>query len=196
MTKNPSNRVTPWRRSPRAIVPDNLRSGVATAHRYDPDINRAYQDLAEPYQLAVLPARVRKPRDKAKVESGVLIVERWILARLRNQDFCSLGELNKTIGELVERLNTRPFKKLEGNRRSRFEALERSTLRSLPRKPYEFGEWKKAKVHPDYHIEVACAFYSVPYRLIGERVDVRLTARAVEIFHSDPLVRRLRLNRS
>ena len=113
-------------------MPDNLRSGVAKAHRYDPDINRAYQDFAEYYQLAVLPARVRKPRDKAKVETGVLVVERWILARLRNQDFFSLGELNKTIAELIERLNTRPFKKIEGNRRSRFEALERPTLKPLP----------------------------------------------------------------
>ena len=174
--------------APRAIVPDNLKSGVARAHRYDPDINRAYQDFAEHYQLAVLPARVRKPRDKAKVESGVLVVERWILARLRNQDFFSLGELNKTIAQLVERLNTRAFKKLEGNRRSRFEALELAALKPLPAKPYEFGEWKKAKVHPDYHIEVARAYYSVPYRLIGERVDVRLTARAVEIFHSGELI--------
>lgn len=174
--------------APRAVVPDNLRSGVARAHRYDPDINRAYQDFAEHYQLAVLPARVRKPRDKAKVETGVLIVERWILARLRNQDFFSLGELNSKIAELVERLNTRAFKKIEGNRRSRFEALELPTLKPLPTKPYELGEWKKAKVHPDYHIEVARAYYSVPYRLIGQRVDVRLTARAVEIFHSGELV--------
>ena len=99
-----------------------------------------------------------------------------------------MGELNKTIAELVERLNTRAFKKIEGNRRSRFEALELPTLKPLPTKPYEFGEWKKAKVHPDYHIEVARAYYSVPYRLIGQRVDVRLTARAVEIFHSGELV--------
>jgi len=116
-----------------------------------------------------------------------LIVERWILARLRNQDFFSLGELNKTIAELVERLNTRPFKKIEGNRRSRFEAWSAQTLKPLPTKPYEFGEWKKGQ-GPDYHIEVARAYYSVPYRLIGERVDVRLTARAVEVFHSGELV--------
>ena len=174
--------------APRAVVPDNLKSGVARAHRYDPDINRAYQDFAEYYQLAVLPARVRKPRDKAKVETGVLVVERWILARLRNRDFFSLGELNSAIAELVERLNTRAFKKIDGNRRSRFEALERATLKALPAKPYEFGEWRKAKVHPDYHIEVARAYYSVPYRLIGQRLDVRLTARAVEIFHAGKLV--------
>ena len=170
--------------APRAIVPDNLKSGVAKAHRYEPDINRAYQEFAEYYQLAVLPARVRKPRDKAKVESGVLVVERWILARLRNQDFFSLGELNRTVAALVERLNTRPFKKIDGNRRSRFEQFEKATLKPLPTKAYEFGEWRKAKVHPDYHIEVARAYYSVPYRLIGERVDVRLTAHSVEVFHS------------
>jgi transposase len=174
--------------APRAIVPDNLRTGITKAHRYDPDINRAYQDFAEYYQLAVLPARVRKPRDKAKVETGVLVVERWILARLRNHTFFSIGELNGFIRDLLERLNTRPFKKIPGNRRSRFEEFERAALRALPARPYEFGEWKKAKVHPDYHIEVARAYYSVPYRLIGERVDVRLTARAVEIFHAGQLV--------
>ena len=118
---------------------------------------------------------MRKPRDKAKVETGVLVVERWILARLRNHTFFSLGELNATIRELLERLNTRPFKKLAGSRRSRFEELERAALRPLPIRAYEFGEWKKAKVHPDYHIEVGRAYYSVPYALIGECVDVRLT---------------------
>ena len=174
--------------APRAMVPDNLKSGVAKAHRYDPEINRAYQDFAEHYQLAVLPARVRRPRDKAKVETGVLVVERWILARLRNQTFFSLADLNTAIAALIERLNTRSFKKIPGNRRSRFEEQERSTLKPLPLRHYEFGEWRKAKVHPDYHIEVARAYYSVPYRLIGERVDVRLTAQAVEVFHAGHLV--------
>ena len=174
--------------APRAIVPDNLRSGVTKAHRYDPDLNRAYQDLAEHYELAILPARVRKPRDKAKVETGVLVVERWILARLRNRTFFSLGELNNAIRELLERLNTRPFKKIDGNRRSRFEEGERAALKALPARAYEFGEWRKAKVHPDYHIEVARAYYSVPYRLIGQRLDVRLTAHGVEIFHQGTLV--------
>jgi transposase len=131
---------------------------------------------------------VRKPRDKAKVESGVLIVERWILARLRDRTFFSLGELNTVLRELLERLNTRAFKKLQGTRRSRFEELERPALRPLPRRPYEFGEWKKAKVHPDYHIEVGRAYYSVPYALIGERVDVRVTALSVEVFHAGQLV--------
>lgn len=173
---------------PRAIVPDNLKSGVKKAHRYEPVINPAYQDFAEHYGVAILPARVRKPRDKAKVEVGVLVVERWILARLRNRTFFSLGELSAAIRALLERLNTRAFKKLAGCRRSRFEALERDALRPLPSRAYEFGEWRKAKVHPDYHIEVGRAYYSVPYALIGERVDVRLTAHGVEVFHAGRLV--------
>jgi transposase len=173
---------------PRAIVPDNLKSGVKKAHRYEPEINPAYQDFAEHYGVAILPARVRKPRDKAKVETGVLVVERWILARLRNRVFFSLGELNAVIRELLERLNSRAFKKIEGCRRSRFEQLERPALRPLPARGYEFGEWKKAKVYPDYHIEVGRAYYSVPYALIGERVDVRLTAQGIEVFHAGRLV--------
>ncbi len=138
--------------------------------------------------MAILPARVRKPRDKAKVEAGVLIVERWILARLRNRTFFSLGKLNAAIAELLGQLNTRPFKKLEGCRRSRFIELERPALRPLPARRYEYGEWRRAKVHPDYHVEVKRAYYSVPYRLIGQRVDVRLTASSVEIFHQGQLV--------
>jgi transposase len=173
---------------PRAIVPDNLKSGVNKAHRYEPDLNPAYQDFAEHYGVAILPARVRRPRDKAKVETGVLIVERWILARLRNRQFFSLGELNGAIRELLEGLNVRAFKKIEGCRRSRFEALERAALRPLAPRAYEFGQWKQAKVHPDYHIEVGRAYYSVPYALIGERVDVRLTAGGVEVFHRGQLV--------
>jgi hypothetical protein len=131
---------------------------------------------------------VRKPRDKAKVEAGVLVVERWILARLRNRTFFSLGELNAAIRELLEQLNERPFKKLESCRRSRFVAFERPALRPLPARAYEFGEWKKAKVHPDYHIEVSRAYYSVPYRLIGAQVDVRVSAHMVEIFHHAKLI--------
>ena len=173
---------------PRAIVPDNLKSGVTRAHRYEPDLNPAYQDLAEHYAVAILPARVRKPRDKAKVEVGVLICERWILARLRDRTFFSLAALNDAIAALLEDLNTRPFKKLEGSRRSRFEQLERDVLRPLPPRAYEFGEWKKAKVHPDYHIEVGRSYYSVPYKLIGAHVDVRLTAHMLEVFHASRLV--------
>lgn len=174
--------------APAAIVVDNLRSAVKRAHRYEPTLNPSYQDFAEHYGVAILPARVRKPRDKAKVEAGVLVVERWILARLRNRTFFSLGELNAAITELLEQLNTRPFKKLEGCRRSRFLELDQPALRPLPPQRYEFGEWRRAKVHPDYHVEVKRAYYSVPYRLIGQRVDVRLTAAAVEIFHHGKLV--------
>ncbi|MGH8279728.1 MAG: Mu transposase domain-containing protein, partial [Gammaproteobacteria bacterium] len=173
---------------PAAIVPDNLKSGVIKAHRYDPDLNPAYQDLAEHYGLAILPARVRKPRDKAKVEGGVLIVERWILARLRHQTFFSLGELNAEIARLLTALNTRPFKKLDGCRQSRFEELERPALRPLPKHAYEFAHWKQARVHPDYHIEVEHAYYSVPFALIRQRVDVRLTDATVEVFHRGKLV--------
>ena len=168
---------------PQAIVPDNLKSAVSRAHRYEPELNPSYQDFAEHYGVAILPTRVRKPRDKAKVESGVLIVERWILARLRNRRFFSLGELNEAIAELLDELNRRPFQKLEGCRLSRFTERDRPLLAALPIRPYQFAEWRKAKVHPDYHIEVKRAYYSVPYRLIGQRVDVRLSAHSIEIFH-------------
>lgn len=174
--------------APGAIVPDNLKSGVTRAHRYEPQLNPSYHDFAEHYGLAILPARVRKPRDKAKVEVGVQVVERWILARLRNRTFFSLGELNSAIQELLEQLNHRPFKKLDGSRHSRFLKLDRPALRALPPRAYEFGEWKKAKVHPDYHIQIGRAYYSVPYRLIGEQLDVRLTAHMVEIFYAGTLV--------
>jgi transposase len=173
---------------PAAIVPDNLKSGVTRVHRYEPDLNPAYQDFAEHYGLAILPARVRKPRDKAKVEGGVLIVERWILAQLRHQMFFSLGQLNGEIARLLSALNTRPFQKLDGCRQSRFDELERAALRPLPAKPYAFARWKHAKVHPDYHIEVERAYYSVPFKLIHQRVDVRLTDTTLEVFHHGQLV--------
>lgn len=175
---------------PLAAVPDNLKSGVAKAHRYDPALNPAYQDFAEHYGLAVLPARVRKPRDKAKVEVGVQVVERWILARLRNRTFFSLGELNAAIAGLVRELNERPFKKREGSRASVFAESERGALKPLPAMAYEFATWKKAKVHLDYHVEIERAYYSVPYALVGKTVEARLTANAVEIFHRQQLVAR------
>lgn len=174
--------------APLAIVPDNLKSAVTKAHRYDPELNPAYQDLAEHYGVAILPARVRKPRDKAKVEVAVQIVERWILARLRDRTFFSLAELNAAIGELLQQLNTRPFKKREGCRLQQFNDVERPALRALPDRPYTFAVWKKAKVHLDYHVEVERAYYSVPYKLIGKTVDVRVSAHTVEIFHRQQLV--------
>jgi transposase len=174
--------------APSALVPDNLKSGVDRAHRYDPDLNRAYAEFAEHYGLAILPARVRKPRDKAKVENGVLNVERWILARLRDRQFFCLTDLNAAIDELLREGNDRPFQKLDGSRRSRFIELDQPALKALPGRAYEYAQWKCAKVHPDYHIEVEHAYYSVPYKHIGARVEVRISARMVEIFARRQLI--------
>jgi transposase len=167
---------------PAVLVPDNLRSGVARAHRYEPDLNRTYQEMAAHYGCAVIPARPNKPRDKAKVEAGVQLVERWILARLRKRTFFSLAELNAAIRELLEELNRRPFKQLPGSRRSLFEALDRPALKPLPARPYEYATWRLAKVNVDYHVEAERHWYSVPHQLVGQRVDVRLTATTVEAF--------------
>ena len=168
---------------PELVVPDNLRSGVSRAHRYEPDLNPTYHDLARHYGVAVLPARVRRPRDKAKAEVAVQVVERWILAALRHRTFFSLVELNAAIAELLERLNTRPFRKLPGSRRSQFEQLDRPALRPLPDSPYVFAEWKAVRVSMDYHVEVDGHYYSVPHALVRRQLDVRLTARTVECFH-------------
>ena len=165
------------------LVPDNLKSGVTTACFYEPELNPTYRDLATHYGAAVLPARPYRPKDKAKVEAGVLLVERWVLARLRNQRFFSLGELNRSITELMTTLNNRPFKKLPGCRLSAFIELDRPALRSLPATRYEFAEWKVVKAGPDYHVEVVAHYYSVPYRFAREKVDARYTATTVEVFH-------------
>jgi transposase len=165
------------------LVPDNLRSGVSKAHRYEPDLNPTYADLASHYGVTVLPARVRKPRDKAKAEAGVLLVERWILAVLRHHPFFSLAELNRAIARLLERLNTRPFKKLPGTRRELFEKLDRPALRPLPAQPYEFAEWKKVRVNIDYHVEIEGHYYSVPYQLVRKALEARYSERTVECFH-------------
>jgi transposase len=169
---------------PRLLVPDNLKAGVRSACYYEPDLNPTYHDLAVHYGTAVLPTRRQKPRDKAKVEAGVQVVERWILARLRKLSFFSLEELNQEIRRLLDWLNDRPFQKLEGSRRSLFESLERPALLPLPERPYEFARWKKARVNIDYHVVVENHYYSVPHTLVGEQVDVRLTASTVEILHS------------
>jgi transposase len=167
---------------PQIVVCDNLKSGVTRAHRYEPDINATYQEMASHYGVAIIPARARKPRDKAKVEVGVLIAERWIMARLRHRSFFELGELNVAIRELLAWVNQRPFKKLPGSRQSQFEELERPALKALPQDRYEFGLWKQAKVSIDYHLELDRHYYSVPYQLVGQICDIRLSATAVEIF--------------
>ena len=174
--------------APVLLVPDNLKAAVTKASRYEPQINRSYQDLATHYGAVVLPTRPYKPKDKAKVEVGVQVVERWILARLRHFQFFSLPELNREIRRLLEDLNQRPFKRLPGSRKSTFEALDRPALQPLPAQDYVFAVWKSAKVSIDYHVEYQGRFYSVPYRLAGERVDLRVSARTVEIFHQQQRV--------
>jgi transposase len=165
------------------LVPDNLRSGVTQAHRYEPQINTTYAELARHYGVAVIPARAARPRDKAKVETGVLLVERWILARLRNRQFFTLSALNAAIAELLHELNARPFKKLPGSRASAFAEIDRPALQPLPAQPYEFAEWKKVRVHIDYHIEFDLHYYSVHHALVGKQLDARGTASTVELFH-------------
>ena len=173
---------------PEIVVPDNLKSAVTKPCRYDPDLNPSYQDLAEHYSTAVIPARVRKPKDKAKVEVAVQIVERWILARLRNHTFFSLAEANAAISELLIDLNNRPFKKLPGSRREAFEALDRPVLQPLPTTPYEFAGWKKVRVSIDYHVEVDGHYYSVPYQLQGKQLEARITAGCIELCHKNKRV--------
>ena len=165
------------------LIPDNLKSGVSRACRYEPDLNPTYAAMAVHYGVAVIPARPYKPKDKAKVEVGVQIVERWILARLRHQQFFSLNELNQAIGALLQHLNARPFKKLPGCRRSAFEALDRPALKPLPATAYEYAEWKKARVSIDYHVEIDRHYYSVPHALVKRELDVRITAATVECLH-------------
>jgi transposase len=164
------------------MVCDDLKAGVTRSHRYEPVVNATYLELAALYGVAIIPIRAYKPRDKDKVEAGVQIVERWILlARLRHRRFHSLAELNAAIRELLEALNRRPFKKLEGSRLSLFEEFERPALRPLPRQRYEYADWRVAKVNIDYHIEVDRHYYSVPYQHVGQSCDVRLSARTVEV---------------
>jgi transposase len=167
---------------PRVLVPDNLKSGVSKACKYEPELNPTYSDMAEHYGCAVLPARPYRPRDKAKVEVGVLIAKRWILAVLRQRTFYSLAELNAAIRECLERLNTRLLRQAKKSRRELFETVDRPSALPLPTRPYEYAEWYKAKVNIDYHIEVDGHYYSVPYQLIHERLDVRLTATTMEAF--------------
>jgi transposase len=164
-------------------VPDNLRSGVSKAHRYDPEINPTYREWARHFGTAIMPARARKPKDKAKAEGGVLVAERWVLAALRNRTFFSLDELNAELRKLCKKLNERPFQKLPGSRYSEYLRLDRPALKPLPTTPFSFGEWSKQRVGPDYHIEAARHHYSVPSDLVGETVDIRVARRTVEIFH-------------
>lgn len=169
-------------------VPDNLKSGVTKTDRYVPTINASYAQWADYYGTAILPARPYKPKDKAKAETAVLIVERWILARLRHHTFFTLEELNTAIADLLIDLNERPFKKLPGCRRSQFESLDKPALLPLPTQPYEYQHVKKARVHIDYHIEYDRHYYSVPHALVKSEVEVRATTRLVTLYaHGKPV---------
>lgn len=168
---------------PKVIINDNLKAGVTKPDRYEPELNPTYAELATHYGTAIIPARPKKPRDKAKAENGVQQVERWILAPLRNHQFFSLSELNRALAEQAEFLNNRPFQKVAGTRRQLYEKLDRPALRPLPPQRYEFAEWRKATVNIDYHVAVEHNFYSVPHTLTHESVDVRLSDATVEIYH-------------
>ena len=170
---------------PRQVVPDNLKAAVVKACLYDPEVNRTYAEMAAHYDTAIVPARPRKPRDKAKVEVGVQVVERRILARLRNRRFFSLAEANQAIAELLEELNGRVTKHLGASRRRLFEAIEQATLKPLPTQAYEYAEWKRRRAGLDYHVEVAKHYYSVPHALAKQRLWARITDRTIEVFHKD-----------
>jgi transposase len=168
---------------PQLVIPDNTKTGVNRACRYDPDLNPTYQEMAAHYGVGVLPTRPYRARDKAKVESGVQVVQRWIVAALRHRTFFALEQVNQAIRELLHKLNQRPFKKREGSRASLFAALDQPALQTLPATAYDLSQWCQAKVNIDYHVAFDGNFYSVPYRLVQEEVDVRSTPTTVEIFH-------------
>jgi transposase len=169
------------------IVSDNLRAGITRACFHEPQVNRTYADMARHYGTAVIPARPYKARDKAKVEVGVQVVQRWILARLRNRRFFSLIELNQAIRELVVQLNDRLMRGWGTTRRALYEQVDRPALLRLPSTPYEYVEWKRCRVSLDYHVEITKHFYSVPFRLLRQEVEARITAKTVEIFHHGKL---------
>ena len=173
---------------PALLVPDNLKSAVTKPCWYEPIANATYEDFADHYGSAILPARVRRPKDKAKVENAVLLVGRWILARLRHHTFFSLAELNVAIADLLKDLNTKPFKKIPDCRQVLFEQLDRPAMKPLPGERYAYAEWKRARVNIDYHVEVLGHYYSVPYQLVKQELDVRITANIVELLRRNKRV--------
>jgi transposase len=167
---------------PEILTPDNLKSAIKKACRYEPEGTSTYEDMARHFGCAIIPARPYKAKDKAIAETHVLVVQRWILARLRNRQFFSLAELNTAIAELLVQLNHRPFKKLPGCRASTFESIDRPAMKPLPAQRYEYAVWVKPKVGIDYHAEADEHYYSVPHQLVGEYLHVRMTAATVECF--------------
>ena len=170
--------------APAILVPDNLRSAVTTPCRYEPLINRTFDDFAAHYGAVVIPARPAKPKDKAKVESGVLIAQRWLLARLRDRTFFGLAEFNHAIAELLLELNARPMRRFGVSRRELFDTLDRAALQPLPARRYEVAHWKYVRVNIDYHIELEHNLYCVPYQLLGEQLEARFTASIVELYRA------------
>jgi transposase len=168
---------------PKAAVPDNLKAGITKPSRYEPGVNGTYQDLADHYGFVVLPARVRRPRDKAKVEAAVGIVSRFVLGKLRNRRFFSLAELNDAVRDCVTKINTKVMKHLKQSRNDLFASLDRPALKRLPGERYQYAEWKRCTVAPDYHVEVDDHYYSVPLGLLRETVEARFTDGTIEVFH-------------
>lgn len=173
---------------PEIVVPDNTKCAVIKPDRYEPDLNLAFADMAAHYGTVIIPARVKKPRDKAKVEVSVQIAERWIMAALRNRTFFSIQEINEAVWDLLEVIKHRRFKQMNTTRWELFQKLDKPALKPLPRQRYQFLEWAKAKVHIDSHIAVDKHFYSVPHRLVGERVDVRMSSITVEVLYKNKRV--------
>lgn len=170
------------------LIPDNLKAGIHKAHRYDPDLNQTYAALAQHYGIAIIPTRIFSPRDKAKVENAVQCVEREIIAPLRHRTFTSLEDINNAIKLLLEKLNNRSMKRINLSRQQQFEQLEKTTLKPLPLHRFELQEWSNVKVHIDYHISVNKHYYSIPYRLIGQYVNVCIMKSRLEIFHQSQRV--------
>jgi transposase len=168
---------------PEIVTSDNLKVGVSTPHLYEPDINPSYLEFARHYGVAVIPARSRSPRDNGKAESAVQVVERWILASLRNQTFFTLVSVNDAIAELLVGLNERPFQKRPGSRRSLYLELDRPALRPLPRERFVFASWKRVRAHIDYHVTIDQHHYSVPYQLVKQELDARITMSTIEVLH-------------
>lgn len=168
---------------PLLIVPDNTKTAVIKADYYEPTLNQTYLEMANHYGTTIVPARTRRPKDKAKVETGVQIVERWLLAPYRNRSFFSIHELNQTLKADLLVMNNKPFQKLEGSRSSHFESLDKPNLKPLPACPYEFALWKKPRVNIDYHIQVDNNFYSVPYQMVHKQLDARVSASTLEVFY-------------
>ena len=168
---------------PKLLVPDNTKVAVIKACLYEPQVNRTYAEMAAHYDTAILPARPRRPRDKAKVEEAVLIIERWLLGRLRQRRFYSLAELNAAIDEMLRQLNEeRPIRRLGVTRRAFLEELDLQTSRRCRQSPTAFAEWRVRRVGIDYHVEIDAHYYSVPHRFARSEVEVRLTPQTVEIF--------------